>query len=68
MQSKNSVNTNMIIRFMKNEKLTKKEFCKRCGIGIKTLNKILNGQDNVRVIAIYKITIVMGINMSQLYC
>lgn len=68
MELKYGIKVDKIKTFINDNVLTKKEFCKRCGIGIKTLNKILNGQDNVRVIAIYKITIVMGINMSQIYC
>lgn len=67
MQSKNGVNVNKIIKYIKDEKLSKKEFCKRCEICVETLNKILRKKTNVGIVAIFKIAKIMEIDICQLF-
>ena len=54
-RSKMKFNSIKIFTFLEENKLSRTEFCKRCGIGIDTLNKLLSGNMKVRVKAIIKI-------------
>jgi len=46
--------------FLKENHLTKKEFCKKCGISVSSLRKIYN-QENVHMRTIYKIAFTYNI-------
>ena len=64
---KNSVNTEMIKSYMKDNNISKTQFCKTCKISIGTLNKILSGDMNFAINALWKISHVLGIRMCQLF-
>ncbi len=42
---KNFIDTKLISDYIENNGLTKKEFCRQCGITVSTLNNILKGND-----------------------
>ena len=63
----NFVNTNLIIEYLKNNKLSKTKFCDICKINIKTLNKILDGYDNFNLVALLKISRVMNIDLYEIF-
>lgn len=64
---KKVIDTEKIKEFIFENKLTKKKFCEMCKISVSTLNKILNDQTNVGIIAIFKICRVMKINIVDLF-
>lgn len=57
----------MIEDFMTQNKLSKTKFCKICKISVSTLNKILNNQTNVGIVALFKICRVMKIQICNLF-
>ena len=57
----------MIEDFMTQNKLSKTKFCKICKISVSTLNKILNNQTNVGIVALFKICRVMKIEICNLF-
>ena len=63
----NLIKTELIENFMSEKKLSKVGFCKECKISVATLNKILRNNDNLRIIALFKIAKVMKINISDLF-
>lgn len=52
---KNKINVKLIHDFIKRNKLTKSRFAKDCKISPATLNKVLQGMDNVGIMAVFKI-------------
>ena len=48
------VNKHIFEKFLKEHKINKTQFCKNCGISIKTFNNLLNGK-NLNVITAVKI-------------
>ncbi len=50
------VNIEPIETYMRKNLLSRTQFCKRCGISISTLNKILCGDGNYRLNALLKIS------------
>lgn len=61
----NVVKTELIENYIKENNLSKAKFCKMCKISPTTLSKIMNNQD-VRLLALFKITRVMGIYIHQI--
>ena len=64
---KNDVKKDTLINFMKENNLTKKEFCKRCGFCCATLNTILYEKGNFRLNHLFKIAKVMNIHIKDLF-
>ena len=60
-------NIKLIEDYIKNNKLSKKEFCKLCGIGKPILRKILKNQQNLRLSALFKIARALNINVHELF-
>lgn len=60
------VNTKKIEKFRINHKLTKKAFCKKCEISVSRYYKILSGNINFYIDALFKIAIVMDIEVYKL--
>ncbi len=52
---KNLIKAEMIEKYIKNNKLTKKTFCLRCGISKSTLSKIINEGHTPRLSTMLKI-------------
>lgn len=64
---KNEVNVELLKNYMKEQGLSKTEFCRQCKISIEVLNKILANKDNFRIIAIFKIARKLNIQIYELF-
>lgn len=64
---KNRVNIKVINNFIKENKLSKGSFAKQCKISVSTLSKILQGNDNVGLLAVYKIARVIKIELHEMF-
>ena len=60
------LNTEKIEKYLKDNKLTKKEFCKKCNISVSTLNRMYKS-DNIRVINIFKVAKGMEVDVCFLF-
>lgn len=58
-----TIKVNVIKKFMKDNNLSKTKFCKICGIGLATFDKILLDKTNFRIVALFKVARVMKINV-----
>ncbi len=47
--------TELIEKYIKDNKISKAEFCKRCGISLRTLNKVLTNGGDIRATNAYKL-------------
>ena len=61
------INTDLILEYLKKEKLSKTKFCKLCGINIISFNKILNNQMNYRTLILLKIARQINIPMHKIF-
>ena len=64
---KNKIKTEIIKRFIEENKISKTTFCKMCKISPSTLKKIFNKDDNFRIIALFKIARVIKIQVYQMF-
>ena len=64
---KNQINKQVILHYLWENKLTKKKLCDLAKIPPLTLNKILSGQENFRMIALFKIAKAMNIEVHRLF-
>ena len=64
---KDTINIELIENYIKDKRLTKKQFCSLCNISYGTLNKLIKGQTNIRIRAIIKIVKTIGTNLSSLF-
>ena len=64
--AKNLVKTEKILHFIKENKLTKREFAERCGIKVWNLQKVLSGNANIDVVYLFKIAKIMKIEIFDL--
>ena len=62
----NIIKTELIENYIKDNQLSKTKFCKICKICPSTLKKIFNNED-VNLIALFKIARVMNIHIHQLF-
>ena len=58
--------TELIENYIKENKISKIEFCKRCKLSIGTLNKVLSNQLNFKLNAIFKIARVLNIEIKDI--
>ena len=63
---KNLVKTEMISNFIKENKLTKREFAAKCGINVWNLRKVLSGNSNFDVVHLFKIAKFMNVQICDL--
>lgn len=56
-----------IIEYIKNHKLTKSDFCKKCNIDISTLDDIVYYGKNVDMSIAERISEAMGVGLYELY-
>ena len=63
----NQIKIEIIRDYLFFNKMTKKEFCNKCGIGISVLNKILARKCNFRVSAVFKIARFLNMQIYQLF-
>lgn len=64
---KNTIKTELIENFIKENNLSKSKFCKMCKISQSTLNKIMTNNENFRIIALFKIARVLKIQVYQMF-
>ena len=64
---KNTIKTELIENFIKDNNLSKSKFCKLCKISQSTLNKIMTNSKNFRIIALFKIARVLKIQVYQMF-
>ena len=61
------IKTEDIASFMKENKLSKKQFCLNCKISANVLNKILNNQTNFYIKALFRIAREMKVKVCSLF-
>lgn len=61
------INTDLIKNYMKENKLTKSDFCKLCGLSNGSLNKVLNGNLNIFISTLFKISITINVKFSEIF-
>lgn len=64
---KDLYNVKLIEDFMKENRITKTEFCKRCGLDLGTLDRVLLGHVNMRVQALIKLSEYMQVPIEKLF-
>ena len=64
---KNMIKTEIIKKYMLENKLSKTKFCKVCKISFKTLNKIMSNDLNFEIIVLFKIARVIKIEVYQMF-
>lgn len=64
---KNTIKTELIENFIKDNNLSKSKFCKMCKISQSTLNKIMTNSENFKIIALFKIARVLKIQVYQMF-
>ena len=64
---KNTIKTELIENFIKENNLSKSKFCKMCKISQSTLNKIMTNSENLRIVALFKIARVLKIKVYQMF-
>ena len=64
---KNTIKTELIENFIKDNSLSKSKFCKLCKISQSTLNKIMTNSENFRIIALFKIARVLKIQVFEMF-
>lgn len=64
---KNTIKTELIENFIKDNNLSKSKFCKMCKISQSTLDKIMTSNENFRIIALFKIARVLKIEVYQIF-
>ena len=62
----NTIKTELIAQFLKQNKLSKSHFCKMCNISPVTFDKIMANQTNFGIVALFKIARVLGVHISKL--
>ena len=64
---KNTIKSELIENFIKDNNLSKSKFCEMCKISQSTLNKIMTNSENFRIIALFKIARVLKIQVYQMF-
>ena len=64
---KNTIKTELIENFIKENNLSKSKFCKKCKISQSTLDKIMTNSENFRIIALFKIARVLKIQVFEMF-
>ena len=64
---KNTINAKIIKNFILENKISKTKFCKMCKISPSTLNKIISNDDNFKIIALFKISKVIKIQVYMMF-
>lgn len=65
---KNIINTKVFEKYMKENGLNKTQFCKLCGIGLRTFNKLItNNYQNLSAMVLCKIAKATNIKTDQMF-
>ena len=64
---KNTIKTELIENFIKDNNLSKSKFCEMCKISQSTLNRIMTNSENFRIIALFKIARVLNNEVYKMF-
>ena len=64
---KNTIKTEIIEKFMLENKISKTKFCKMCKISLSTLNKIMANDESFGMVALFKIARVIKIQVYKMF-
>lgn len=64
---KQIINTDLVFNYLKENNLTKTQFCKLCKITSSTLNKVLNNKHNLKLRTLFKIARQLNVKISELF-
>ena len=62
-----SLKKKIILDFMKDKNLSKSKFCKLCGFGMTTLNKIMNDDYSIHIDVLGKLSKTMNVEIKDLF-
>lgn len=65
--SKYKINTDLIISYLKENHISKKDFSKLCKTSVYTLNKILNGYTNFSIMILIRIVRILNIEFYKIF-
>ena len=63
----NTIKTELIEKFIKENNLSKSKFCEMCKISQSTLNRIMTNRENFRIIALFKIARVLNNEVYKMF-
>ena len=63
----NTIKTELIEKFIKENNLSKSKFCEMCKISQSTLNRIMTNSENFKIIALFKIARVLKIQVFEMF-
>ena len=63
----NTINVEIIEKFMLENNISKTKFCKMCKISLNTLNKIMANNFNFEIIALFRIARIIKIEVYQMF-
>jgi transcriptional regulator with XRE-family HTH domain len=64
---KDKINIEILKNYMKEQQLSKTEFCKQCKISMEVLNKILANDSNFGIVALFKIARKLNMQIHELF-
>lgn len=64
---KNNFNTKIIEEYLLNNNMSKKQFCKLCKINSCVLDKIADGNYNIKIDTLFKIINILNIEIHELF-
>ena len=64
---RNTIKTEIIEKFMLDNKISKTRLCKMCKISLNTLNKIMANNFNFKITALFKIAKVIKIEVYKMF-
>ena len=60
-------NSKIILDYIKDNKITKREFCKKCNISLYILNKLLCGNVNkIKISVLYNLCVILNVKAANL--
>ena len=66
-KNKSGIDTEFLENYLKDNKFSKTAFCKKCKITAKTFEKIMSGQTNFSLVAIFRIARALDIDFRVLF-
>lgn len=65
---KKFIKTELIEKYLQDNKLSKTGFCKKCKISPSTLKKVMEQNANVGIVGIFKIAFAMNLRTCDIFC
>ena len=63
----NRINKDLILNYLSEHNLSKKELCEKCNITLNNLEKLLKNDLSVKISTIYKLCVYTNISSDKLY-